>query len=378
MVTSPVATPLASVGLSSSTTSASSFSPSDTDSNLMDLSSASSHRQDNQETNSDMLVDGKEKFERVVSKVSKTPKTSRKTLGENPRMCILDFKEEVSDSLKLVRTTLTKRGNLRNCTLRKLERGGVSILFSSKGQKAAFEGILRDDLKAFLAPKKSWVDVKEVYELIVSGVPLHCDENEFKTFPGIVKVLRMHTRVVLFCDSLKTAQDYLQTGFDFENFFFLPSPFTFKPKVACPNCGSLEHQHCEIKKCLKCGDTSHVAENCQNVPTCVRCGDTKHTSWNCPEYVARSKKAHTAKKKSYAEALGIAKPSGSSVIRQQPTNQPQISRYAEVVPQQTTPAISFELMLKLSLEITLSSFWEQSCRRTSLHIEKHWWVVPLK
>jgi len=78
-------------------------------------------------------------------------------------MCILDFKEEVSDSLKLVKTTLTKRGNLRNCTLRKLERGRVSILFSSKRQKAAFEGILRDDLKAFLAPRKSWVDVKEVY-----------------------------------------------------------------------------------------------------------------------------------------------------------------------------------------------------------------------
>jgi len=73
MVTSPVETPLASVGSSSSTTPASSFSPSDTDSNLMDLSSASSYPQDNQETNSDMLVDGKEKFERVVSKVSETP-----------------------------------------------------------------------------------------------------------------------------------------------------------------------------------------------------------------------------------------------------------------------------------------------------------------
>jgi ribosomal protein L40E len=82
----------------------------------------------------------------------------------------------------------------------------------------------------------------------------------------------------------------------------------WRPKVSCPQCGSLDHELCDKHICLRCGSQHdpHMTDCAKDI-TCGRCKSSEHNSWNCPDYVQKFKTAHAAKKKSYLEALGIKK-----------------------------------------------------------------------
>ena len=88
----------------------------------------------------------------------------------NPRILLLDFVDGFEHPFKALKDILDNKTQIRGYSLRKLDRGGISIWFRRPGQKVFAEGLIKEQLANKLA-KKSWTQKKRLFEVVIHGTP---------------------------------------------------------------------------------------------------------------------------------------------------------------------------------------------------------------
>lgn len=207
-----------------------------------------------------------------------------------------------------VRDIILERSSIRKVTVVSLPRGGIAI-HATKSSLASIESLLRSDLDVFKPARKRWLDKSSRFTLLVKQVSRSLHVTAFEDIPDVVEARALpHNRVLLFVDSLEAARRLEREGVTVGRECYAVFPFTSRPRVACPSCGSMDHVRCEVVKCFKCGLEGHRSGECTTVVenfsrVCIRCGQEGHDAAKCTSFNEKTKRAYDRKKKTYADAL---------------------------------------------------------------------------
>jgi len=245
---------------------------------------------------------------RVLYTVEKEPSllTSpvRPTKPRNPKMLNLDFLVSCKENMMKVHKVLITKSDIRNFSIRQLERGGISILFKSVNARDFASELLCSLLKNELKPQKhKFGSLKKSFE-ISCLVPKGIDpEDIHKNIESLKFLQRKGNVCVFFMSTKEAAKNLIENGFIFDSFLLTFKPFVFPARISCRSCGSLEHTQCENITCTKCGGP-HLRKDCNDKDKvhCLHCSQD-HDSFRCPSYIDKQRLATMHKRKSYADVL---------------------------------------------------------------------------
>jgi hypothetical protein len=206
---------------------------------------------------------------------------------KNKKMLLLDFLEDKKENLSLVFKTIKENSNINPISLKRLEKGGISVLFRNETAKNTVSKLLYEKLDGQLRPK-SFMEVKKTFE-VCCQLPKEIDVQSFCTAIGAIKYIsRLGKEYIFFLNSKIEAGNLVRDGFIYEDYLIVFEPFTFAPHICCLRCGSKDHKLCE----------NEVLETLCNYCT------GNHSFKNCDMFKLDRKAAKLSKKKTYAEALG--------------------------------------------------------------------------
>jgi hypothetical protein len=219
---------------------------------------------------------------------------------KSSKIVIIDFYEEKFENLKETLGIIYSFSDIRPLSLKKLEKGGISILLRNSSNKVTVEKLLHDKLKGRIKPL-SFVDSKTLFE-ICCVIPKECEAQDICEKIGAEKfITRLNGITVFFMKSKTEAQKLLKEGYFADPYLLLFDVFVFSPHICCRNCGSLKHKSCEAKLCDHCGlSLPHDTTSCS--PKCLFCSGP-HPFSKCASYKEKVTKAKESKKSTYAEAL---------------------------------------------------------------------------
>jgi hypothetical protein len=219
-------------------------------------------------------------------------------------MLNLDFLVSSKDNMMKVHKLLITKSDIRNFSIRQLERGGISILFKSANAREFAAELLFSYLKAELKPQKhKFGSLKKSFEiscLLPKGIE---PEDIHKNIESLKFLKRKGNVCVFFMSTKEAAKNLIENGFIFDSFLITFNPFVFPARISCRSCGSLEHKHCENITCTKCAGP-HLRKDCNDNEKvhCLHCSED-HDSFRCPTYIEKQRYATMHKKKSYADVL---------------------------------------------------------------------------
>jgi hypothetical protein len=226
----------------------------------------------------------------------------------NPKLLILDFYEDKKENLDRVVSLIRTKSNTIPISFKKLQNGGISILFRTVTAKNFVSQLLYEHLKDSLKPR-SFIDTKQLFELSCR-LPTAFDANEFCAFIKAEKFIsRAGKEFIFFFKSKETASRLLKDGCFYKDYLILFQAFVFSPSICCRNCGSKTHRNCETE----------VQTN-----ICGYCGE-EHDFKSCTTFVKDRATAKESKKKTYAESLGSKLKANLPPKPQEKAEQPKFS-----------------------------------------------------
>lgn len=236
----------------------------------------------------------------------------------NPRILILDFKENNASNVQLVRRALINFTEIRNFSIKVLMRGGISILFAKPKARDFASKILTEKLATHLATRRGFLKNKKVFEVITT-VSKSSNLDEMKSALSAVSFKAIsHNRVIFSLNTPEEASKVILDGFFYDSIHYEFQPFVYKPKVAC-KCGSIYH--------TQCTETDSKDNGTEEPLPCGNCKQTDHSTKQCILYKERLQTALANKKKTYAEALKV------SSRKQNPATLPRLVLSSTTAPQ---------------------------------------------
>jgi hypothetical protein len=219
---------------------------------------------------------------------------------KSSNIVIIDFLEHKIENLKETLSIIYSFSAVKPLSLKKLEKGGVSILLRNSSSRDAIEKLLHEKLKGRIKPL-SFMETKTLFE-VSCVLPKELDPLVVQEKIRAVKFMkRMDKSVVFFMESKDEAKELLANGFYMDPYLLTFEIFVFSPNICCRNCGSRKHNYCESKLCEKCGlSLPHDTSTC--TPKCNYC-KSEHSFRKCPAYQKEITTAKASKKATYAEAL---------------------------------------------------------------------------
>jgi hypothetical protein len=255
----------------------------------------------------------------------------------NPRILILDFKEKSVENIKIVRNALIMFTEIRNFSIKRLSRGGISILFAKPKAREFAEAILLEKLSDQLITRGGFIRNKKVFE-IACNVPKEVNLDTLNAEIRSISYKKLGYRTIFTLSTAVEASRLIADGYFFENFHLEFAPFVYKPKVAC-KCGSIYHSTCT--------PDPNITETENTI-----CGNCKqqHPTKDCEMLKMKMKSAMENKKKSYADALKVG-------IMTAPAPPPKVTSSLELSPTLILDIVS--LVLKhFKIEINMQEVKE--------------------
>jgi hypothetical protein len=210
----------------------------------------------------------------------------------NPRILIMDFKEKSVENIKTVRNALITYTEIRNFSIKRLSRGGISILFGKQKAREYAETILIEKLSTQLISRGGFIRNKKVFE-IACNVPKEVNLDNLNAELRSISYKKLGYRTIFTLSTAVEASRLIADGYFFENFQLEFAPFVYKPKVAC-KCGSIYHSTCTPDPNIIETDNT-ICGNCKQ----------QHPTKNCEMLKMKMKSAIENKRKSYADALKV-------------------------------------------------------------------------
>jgi hypothetical protein len=226
----------------------------------------------------------------------------------NPRILIIEFNEALSGMEKLarIRKTIDDHSQVRNYSLKLLERGAVSVLFMTEKQKTSIEKIINTHLKGL--KRKGFLNNKKSFEVILNFWPKTLDADLLLSIvPGLTatKPIREGRSLILYMLTIDHAKDVITNGIFIGNYFLRADIWVSSPKLLCQRCQKLGHSESsctEALTCGKCGSFHEPTDDCTAEISCTLC-NANHGVLACPEYLKSRKEARDRKKATYREAV---------------------------------------------------------------------------
>ena len=249
--------------------------------------------------------EAKEQKESKSERKGKRPK-------RNPRVMVLYFKKGVimPEAAARIRAIIKEDTGFTPIDITELNHMGMRFYFKTAHQKQKAEQAVRSSKYFREITKNKRVYTKKTYEVLAFG----CEESMADVLKGIEGVVSINCLprgkcIISFSTRVQAAlavSNGLQiTGRRGKFKWLTCKPYTYRPRISCKSCGSLDHKGCNVIKCLKCAQTGHLAADCLNERlTCVVCNGN-HSRRKCSIYLEKLRKASKNKRKSYAQALMV-------------------------------------------------------------------------
>lgn len=123
-----------------------------------------------------------------IKNKNKSDSTKLRQPITNTRMILMDFLPGVINPIARILQPIKQFTEFSNSVdIRKLERGGISILFIHLGQRNHASSILQDKWYDVWLPKQTWIDEKDKFKVAIFRFHTHLEIACLQQLPGILK-----------------------------------------------------------------------------------------------------------------------------------------------------------------------------------------------